>query len=169
MSFLSKSLLAAHGSALAFLLSACATQQSKHTLLLQNSWEIDVKDVNAVLPGQQMSFKADYEAYLVFGANTLKKDTVCHFREPFQKTLIVSTTAPIEYKGNRAVIKTPTFERQEFKAVLKRKDGTGKERLASAFCESRIDARDYEYKILREQLILKSVEETLRLKKYRYY
>lgn len=118
--------------------------------------------------GQRAKLDVQYEVFYTFAPGKLTKTMVCHFKSPVPKTLIVDTESPVEFSGKDSLkVLVPSFQKQEYNAVLKRVDKKGPDLQRSVYCSSSIEAKAYKYEIRGDELILKPVEEILKLKKYK--
>lgn len=154
------------------LLAACTTTKSQNVIekpadaesIMASRWAFEPTKLEQDLQGSKL--KVEYESYFEFLSDRVRKTVTCYFREPVQRTLIATAEAPIEISGNTLKITKDAFEKQEFKQTLAPKSGVGPNKTRSAFCHSEIKSGTYIFSAENDELILKPLEETLKLKKY---
>lgn len=117
--------------------------------------------------GQNAKLDVQYDTYYSFSEGKMVKTTVCHFKNPVQKTLIVDTEAPVLFAGNTLRVLMQSTQKQDYNVTLAPRDKKGPNIKRSVFCSSTIEPKTYTYEIKGDELILKPVEEILRLKKYK--
>jgi len=122
---------------------------------------------NYVDKGQNAKLDVQYDTYFSFSEGKMLKTTVCHFKSPVEKTLIVDTEAPVLIVGNTLQVLIQTSQKQDYNVTLAPRDKKGPNIKRSVFCTSTAEAKTYTYEIKGDELILKPVEEILRLKKYK--
>lgn len=117
--------------------------------------------------GQNAKLDVQYDTYYTFSPGKMVKTTVCHFKNPVQKTLIVDTEAPVLFAGNSLKVLIASSQKQDYNVTLAPRDKKGPNIKRSVFCSSNIESKTYTYEIKGDELILKPIEEILRLKKYK--
>lgn len=163
-----------------FLLTACSSTQQpsvKDTneasssltpqALLAERWVMAVEQLSKNYVQQKVQLEVDYETYLTFAPNKIIKTTVCHFKSPVIKTLVVDTESPAVIDGKTIKVLGPSSQKQDYNVTLKPKSGKGPNIKRSVYCTSAIEPKTYNYELEGEELILKPVEEILKLKKYK--
>lgn len=156
-------------------LAACSSTTSKTAgavsevpqILYSERWVMAVEQLSKNYVNQKVQLEVDYETYLTFAPNKVIKTTVCHFKSPVRKTLIVDTEAPANIQNGLIKILGPSSQKQDYNVTLAPKSGKGPNIKRSVYCTSALEAKTYGYEIAAEELILRPVEEILRLKKYK--
>lgn len=117
--------------------------------------------------GQPAKLDVQYEVFYTFAPGKMTKTTVCHFKRPVPKTLIVDTEATVAIGADTINVLAGSSQKQDYNAVLKRVDKKGPDIKRSVYCSSMIEPKVYKYEIKGDELNLKPVEEILKLKKYK--
>ncbi|MEZ4814860.1 MAG: hypothetical protein R3A80_06595 [Bdellovibrionota bacterium] len=158
---------------LAFLLASCVSSKkallSERNKVLGERWFLGTEKIEkgAKNPGDIPSLSVQYDTYFTFSPNKLVKTTVCHFKQPVDKMLIVDTESPVIFGPNSFTVLLPSSQKQTYDAVLAPKSGKGPSIKRAVYCSSSLEAKSYNYELQGEELILKPVGEILKLKKYK--
>lgn len=154
---------------LAFFLTSCATQKKEDVLALltKERWVSAEEQLSKRYEQEGIVLEVVYETFMTFTPNVVTRTTVCHFKSPVQKTLIVDTQSPMQIEGNRLKVMAPSFQKQDYNVTLAPKSGKGPNIKRSVYCTASLEEKTYKLEIKKDELILKPIEEILKLKKYK--
>lgn len=156
-----------------FLLASCASSKktvlSERQKILGERWFLGTEKVEKKTSQTDKVpyLSVQYDTFFTFAPNKIVKTTVCHFKQPVEKMLIVDTESPLVFGVNSFSVLLPSSQKQTYDAVLTPKSGKGPNIKRAVYCSSSLDAKSYNYELRGEELILKPVEEILKLKKYK--
>ena len=155
--------------ALLLFLSSCATKVTPQMvdLLVKERWVSAEEQLSKRYEQEGITLEVSYETFMTFTPTTVTRTTVCHFKSPVQKTLIVDTQSPMELKGGELKVLAPSFQKQDYNVVLAPKSGKGPNIKRSVYCTASLEEKTYKLHLKNDELILKPVEEILKLKKYK--